>query len=282
MSRTAELTAILLRRSWPASPVRLEELLTEAISAEEGADKPAAEQEASRYANRVWKYLFVDAVDRRPGSTPPFSVIDEERHILRPAWVASEESWRLTAIPSLIRWSDGLADEDFERCGAYACLASGASWAVKTQRTDDWGVDFLGLVPAYGRSHPFPSVDNNLRVVGQAKNGRNRVKRSVINEMITLLIDVAHRNEDVVRRFPPWFMSQPGPLVGCILAREGFQSGAISRARSHGIVLMDVIDWAEVAARDRAVDWSSGPPLVDAWADRVASVSAISSRELVS
>lgn len=277
MSRTSTLLGHILRADWTEERIRLEDAIAEVVSSREGKSRLAGEDDGRRYARRVWRAMFREhgACNRDP-LRPMFEALDEVRLEVRPGWLPQPEvgtstrrkDARRRARGQALSWIDGLTDDDFEKVGAYLCDASGAPRVLKTRGVGDWGIDFVGIVPAYGHTHIFPSLPSQVRIVGQSKKWATRIPRAKIQEFVTTLTDVRHKRGEVAAALPNWFLASEGPIVGCVVSQRGFQSGARSVASDHGIILADEIDIAEVLVLDRRRAWDfTGVPPIDTWSD---------------
>ena len=110
-----------------------------------------------------------------------------------------------------------------------------------------------------------------MRVVGQCKKYTSPVQVSAVKEFIETLEDVKHRGEPKIEgQTPSWFHATRGPIVGLFVAHSGFQSGAETKARNHGIIAADSLDLAEImAASERIPEDITLGARADVCADKV-------------
>jgi hypothetical protein len=73
-------------------------------------------------------------------------------------------------------------------------------------------------------------------------------------ELIETIEEVKNQNPSVEHLVPPWFRTASGPVIGWLIAHNGAQSGALTKAQNHGIIISDSIDLAEIAAMSRILD----------------------------
>jgi hypothetical protein len=127
--------------------------------------------------------------------------------------------------------------------------ALGASTVNLTRRGSDGGVDAFGLIARPYSSHLLASTNRPIRIVAQSKKYESSMHVKEMKEFLQTLSEVKHGGEPKTNAIvPSWFRSARGPIIGLVISHRGFQSGADSRARSHGILTADSLDVAEVIA----------------------------------
>lgn len=127
--------------------------------------------------------------------------------------------------------------------------AAGASEVSLTPAGNEGGVDFFALLPTPFRCHLFGGGVNPVRIIGQSKKFSQAVQVDKLKEFLMTVEEVKHRGQPKTEKIvPPWFHAVHGPIVGCVIAHSGFQSGAISRARNDGVITADSLDVAEMLA----------------------------------
>jgi len=65
---------------------------------------------------------------------------------------------------------------------------------------------------------------------------------------------VRNLNPSIESLVPSWFRSSTGPIIGWLIAHNGVQSGGVTKAKNHGIVISDSVDIAEIIALSRHID----------------------------
>jgi hypothetical protein len=243
--------------------VRLEEAIAPLASSLLGYDQSAAEAFAKSRERRIWNQVIkiVDEENRK-GLYPTFEILDPSRFEL--SWFAAGKAtdskrvrlmkMRLAHRGEILDVIDGVAAREYEALGCVICRFAGASKWYLTPANSDWGIDFLALVPAFGRSHIFPLRGRQIRVVGQSKKWADPVPREKLELLVNKAEDIRRRNSELLSILPDWFISADGPIVGCMLSHRGAQSGAWDYAQSHGVVIANSRDLAEIVSLSRAWD----------------------------
>ena len=151
--------------------------------------------------------------------------------------------------PTILRMIDGLSDRQYEAMSCVLLEALGATNVNLTPFGSDGGVDGFGLISRPCSSHLFGSAHHPIRVVAQAKKYKTSMQADKMKEFLQTLNEVKHGGQPKTDAIiPSWFKGARGPIIGIVLSHRGFQSGADSRARSHGILTADSVDLAEVIA----------------------------------
>jgi len=149
---------------------------------------------------------------------------------------------------------DGLNDREYEALACVSLGLVGASETFLTPPGNEGGVDFFALLPSLGRCHLFAGGHYPLRIIGQSKKYASAVEAGEFKEFLTTIEEVKHGGQSKTEKIvPPWFRAAYGPIVGLVIAHSGFQSGAETRARQHGVITADSLDMAEIVALSRAI-----------------------------
>jgi hypothetical protein len=144
---------------------------------------------------------------------------------------------------------DGLSDRQYEAMSCVLLEALGATAVELTRYGSDGGIDGFGLIARPCSSHLFGSAHHPIRVVAQAKKYKTAMSVDRMKEFLQTLNEVKHGGQPKTEAvIPSWFRAARGPIIGLVASHKGFQSGADSRARSHGILTADSVDLAEVIA----------------------------------
>jgi len=149
---------------------------------------------------------------------------------------------------------DSLTDREFEALACVALRLAGASETRLTPPSNEGGVDFFALITSPAHSHLFSGSTHPLRIIGQSKKYSGPVQVGAFKEFLKTIDEVKYGGEPKTERIvPPWFHSVRGPIIGLMIGHTGFQSGAESRARRHGVILADSLDMAEMVAVSRRI-----------------------------
>ena len=170
--------------------------------------------------------------------TGPFGSAEEERR-----------SIGLSHRPSLLRRIDALTHREYEAIAAYIAELGGADTAVVTPPGNEGGVDMFARLTQPLSCHIFSGPATPVRLVGQSKKYETKVPVEKVREFITTLNDIRHDTTRMSRIIPAWFKASRGPIIGWMISHSGFQSGAVTVANSHGILLSTSLDIAEVCCQ---------------------------------
>lgn len=253
---------------------RIEEALTSLATSVLGMDPIAAGNYAKRRQRKLWNQI-TERIDEenRKGLHPTFRVLDVST--LELAWFAARESSdpadvqmkkaKLALRGQVLDEIDNLNSRDYEALGCLVCKEAGASKWFLTPPGNDKGIDFLALVPAVGSAHIFPSLSNEIRIVGQSKKWTSSVPREKIDLLATTVEGIRRRSERIIPTLPSWFVSSEGPLVGCMIGHTGLQGGAWDIARDEGIIAADSRDVAEIICLSNSWDTHLGISGLKTW-----------------
>ena len=244
--------------------LEFDELLNGAVV--DGLKKTRADAESYTYANckRHWDAFLENIdLDRRLGRSSVFKV--EDYYSRRISWVPSNigriksqrEKYRalkLRARPFFIKMIETLSARKYEALGCVISQLAGATHVQLTPEGNEGGIDFFALINSPAGCHVFGGECRPLRVIGQSKKYSEKAKVDKIKEMIETIEEVRKQSTSIEPLVPPWFRSSSGPVVGWFIAHNGVQSGGITKARNHGIIVSDSIDLAEVASLSKKID----------------------------
>lgn len=221
-----------------------------------------AEAYAEANLNAFWSYvLYMQESEFQRGVSRLFEVVDPMARTLR--WcplsprsqsTPARRTARLRHRPAILNMIDSLNDREYEALACVSLELVGASQIFLTPRGSEGGVDFFALLPTPGPCHLFSGGHHPLRIIGQSKKYKGAIQAGEFKEFLTTIDEVKHggqpKTEAVV---PSWFRAVYGPIVGLMIAHNGFQSGAATRARRHGVVVADSLDLAEIVAVSRLI-----------------------------
>lgn len=226
-----------------------------------GKDSLAAEIYAEANLNAFWNYLLDrQESESQRGISRLFEAVDPMARTLR--WcslspsqlVSPRHAAKLRHRPAMLTMIDSLNDREYEALACLSLKLVGASHTSLTPRGNEGGVDFFALLPSPGRCHLFSGGHHPLRIVGQSKKYKERLQAGEFKEFLTTIEEVKHGSQPKTQKVvPPWFRAVYGPIVGLVIAHTGFQSGAVTRARQHGIITAESLDLAEILALSRAI-----------------------------
>jgi hypothetical protein len=264
-----EVTKRIFRRTYQKRLLKVDEAVSLVAPNVLGSDQIKADWYAERNKRRVWKKL-VDRIDdeRGKGLYPTFTIVDTDRYQV--AWFPKlresddsslkQKKIRLTHRGRILDHLDSVTSRDYEAIGCVVCMLSGATKWHLTDLGNEYGIDFLALLPAYGKHHLFPHACKQVRIVGQSKKWGDPIKRDQVGLLADTLNNIRYKNKDIHEKvLPHWFISAKGLLVGCMIAHSGSQSGGYERAHDHGIIMADSRDIAEIIALDQTWDIGGGP-----------------------
>jgi hypothetical protein len=115
-----------------------------------------------------------------------------------------------------------------------------------TPQRNEFGIDFLAIVPAYSNSKVFVSGSRGVRIVGQSKKYNSPVNRGELQKFNDTLNSVRNNKAELLDIIPPWFRGSATPIMSCFVAHAGFQSGGRDIGRQNGHILLDTLELAEI------------------------------------
>jgi hypothetical protein len=268
MNNRSRITHCIFREIYKKRLLRIDEAVALVAPPVLGCNQPEADSYANLNKRYIWKRL-IQRIDEEndKGLHPTFTVIDRNRYEfawfpkLRPSDDSSlkRKKLRLAHRGKILNYLDTINYREYEAVGCVICSLAGATRVRLTDPGNEFGIDFLAVLPAYGNGHLFPHAHKQIRLVGQAKKRTSPIKREKIDLLAGTLDDIRRRNREIFEKvLPAWFVSAKGLLVGCMLAHSGAQSGAHDRAHEHGIILADSRDVAEMVALNRNWDITNG------------------------
>jgi Restriction endonuclease len=221
-----------------------------------------AEGYAEANLNTFWNYvLTAQDEDERRGIRRVLTIADSAARMLK--WYAPRpgdnqkcihDLARLRHRPAFLKMIDALTSREYEALACVAMKLIGASEVELTPGGTEGGVDFFALLLPPAHCHLFAGSTNPVRIIGQSKKYTSPVGVDKFKEFLTTITEVKHRGEPKTERvIPTWFQTVRGPIVGCMIAHSGFQSGSMTRARNHGIITADSLDVAEMLALSRGI-----------------------------
>lgn len=212
-----------------------------------------------------WNHVLKVGEDHaRRGLSASFSIQSKESRTFH-CYPVPDQHGRLRRMavraqerPAFLRMIDDLSDRQFEAISCVLLEALGAMGEL-TRRGGDGGIDAFGLLTRARSSHLLASTNHPIRIVVQSKKYRNAMPADKMKEFLLTLQEVRYGGQPKTEAIVPnWFKAARGPIIGFVVSHNGFQSGADSRARSHGILCADSIDVAEVIALRRELYGRAG------------------------
>jgi hypothetical protein len=261
--------------------VSVRQVLQEGARVVLGKQPDLAEAYAETNLTAFWNLILeLQSDHERRGLRRSFDVIDASARTLAWYGVGSVLSHlradvrafaRLRHRPAMLGMIDALSDREYEALGCLVSQLAGAVNVYLGPGGNEGGIDFFAVIPPFGRCHLFSGGIHPLRIVGQCKQYKDRVPVGVMKEFLQTLANVKHRGESAIEAIvPPWFHAVRGPIVGLVIGHSGFQSGADTTARNHGVLLADSYDVAEILALSRSVPQEKGAHArASAYRDRV-------------
>jgi hypothetical protein len=162
---------------------------------------------------------------------------------------ARRSALRAQDRPAILRMIESSSDRQYEAISCVLLEALGATKVNLTPRGGDGGIDAYGLIERSYSSHLLGSTHHPIRVVVQSKKYKTAMSVDKMKEFLQTLTELKnggqHPSSETV---PNWFIAARGPIISLAICHSGFQSGADTRARTHGIIAADSVDVAEVIA----------------------------------
>jgi hypothetical protein len=223
---------------------------------------------AQRASARAWSDLLTATdVDLLYGRTPIIAVVDrdqrqfqwEAQRLLAGTLKERTRGYRLLAKSAILRRIDSLSNREYEALGCVVCSLIGATHVRLTGSSGEGGVDFFAFVPMPGPCHVFGGSGYAIRIVGQSKKYGSKLTVDRVRDFCETLNDIRYTSTVVEPLVPAWFRAAKGPIVGWMVAHSGAQSGSLTRANNHGVVLSDSVDFAEIASIARRLDTLQSP-----------------------
>ena len=222
-----------------------------------GLSRSDAEYQVSRNINGLWKlfstlitnhasegrYPYIIITDKLSKRFRNFTTIlanDSNKQILTKA--------KLKRRKDIYSFIDSLHWRSFEALSCVLLDLLGSRQTHITEPGNEFGVDFLGIVPAYGAYHLFPNKKKEVRVIGQSKMWNNGTPRDRVDLLDKTISNVKSRNVDYLDKFPSWLFRSMSSIQGMVISQNGYQSGAINSGKDNGILLVDGYDITDVVA----------------------------------
>lgn len=172
--------------------------------------------------------------------------------------------------PAVLEMIDSLSDRQYEALSCVLLEALGATEINLTRGGNEGGIDAFGSITYPASSHLLGSLHRPVRVIVQAKMHRRPMPADMMKEFLLTIDEVKFagqlKTEAII---PAWFRAVRGPIIGLAMSHSGFQSGAESRARSHGVVTADSVDVAEVIALKKKMYGEEGAGKIKACLRRI-------------
>ena len=181
-----------------------------------------------------------------------------DRHALRIRLISEEDGFQAFRRAQLrsrtLRWLTQLSDRQYEFASGKAMESLGSNRVRVTAGGNEYGMDFLAIVPAFSINPLFLSKVRGIRIIGQAKKYSDPVSRDKIQSFNDCVSAVKYGNGQAGRVLPAWFLASDLPILGCYVAHSGFQAGARKLANEMGHILLDSVGLAEIIANPRSFD----------------------------
>jgi len=259
----------LYREVFPSGIISFDDLCIEAATRVLGKSSIDAEAYAQNNIFRHWGSLIqrLDA-DKNLGRNPIFSVTDlflrrlawyPKNLMIHPNYKDKRLGFRLSSRPFILRMIDSLSDREYESLACIIIQFAGGSLVKLTPAKKEGGIDLFAIVSFPAKSHIFGGTSKPLRIIGQVKKYNKSIQINEVKEFITTIEQVKNQNPSVEYLVPPWFRTASGPIVGWLVSHYGVQSGGITQARNHGIIISESVDLAEVGSLSRHLDENSDP-----------------------
>lgn len=268
-SETELILKWLYREVFPSGILSFDDLHIIAATRALGKSSIDAEAYVQNNLMRHWNALIQRLdYDRNLGRKPIFSVRDlftrrltwyPKNLVMFPRNKDRRLGVSLSSRPLMLRMIDSLSDREYEALACVIINFAGGSRIKLTPPKKEGGIDLFAIVNFPSKSHIFGGTYKPLRIIGQVKKYNKSVQVSEVKELITTIDQVKNQNPCVEYLVPPWFRTASGPIVGWLIAHSGVQSGGITQAKNHGIIISESLDLAEVGSLSRHLDETLAP-----------------------
>ena len=256
MSEKKDLFAALHRTELATGNISFRQLLSSLAESVLAKSRTDADAFADANLRKYWNWLAkeVDNHSER-GLTPYFTLAGSGVYAISSACESLRASSDIESQkrgsmalsrPAILRKIDAMTDREYEALACIACSAIGSGNTHLTPPGNEGGIDFFATLSIKTGAHVFSAVGAELRIVGQCKKYASPVAVDKLEQFITTMQNVRHRSERVRRHIPAWFADARGPILGWVMSHSGFQTGAADEAKSHGIIVSDTLDIAEL------------------------------------
>ncbi len=233
----------------------IDQLALEAIAHVRGKVTLNDEEFVGKYRRALLNDLIIfEDTHRKKGGLRSIERENTEKLLVR--WrrqMVSDERARiyLRNRALVYAWISELNNRLYECLGVVLMRHLGATKTHLTSSGNEFGIDFLAIVPAYSRSELFVSGPRGVRIVGQSKLYKGRIQRGAIQSFNNTMDSIRHNKFEIQEVVPPWFRNSPAPLLGLWTAHNGYQSGAQRLAEQNGHILLDSLMVAEILAQSK-------------------------------
>ncbi|PLW92439.1 MAG: hypothetical protein C0592_10805 [Marinilabiliales bacterium] len=237
----------------------------EAIKRIQNKDQIEAEYIANKNLNSLWN-MFVKKIDEHSESAMfPYAVINERstQRFTNYCTLLKNDSLKtkrlklkLSRRAKIYEFIESLTWREYEAISVLIMEFVGAK-DTRIHLTDpgnEFGVDFLALIPSYGKYHLFPNKTKTSRIIGQSKKWKTKTPRERISLLNDALTDFKRRRLEFIDKFPSWIFSSKNSIHGLVFSHSGFQSGARDLANDYGITIGNSYDLTEIISHHFEVD----------------------------
>ncbi|WP_378943257.1 restriction endonuclease [Paracoccus sp. R86501] len=209
------------------------------------------EEKVSKYKRALYAELkAADYAHHASGGIMSFNYVNEQFYKLRWNTLSKGDKRigkKIRDRSAAVSWIESLDDSrNYEYLGGLLMKKLGASKLFITPPGNEFGIDFLAIVPAFSRSNIFVSKNKGIRIVGQSKLYRSAVSRDKIQSFNDVMSSIRNNKAELIGILPAWFRSSSAPIVGFFVAHSGYQSGAKISAEQNGYTLIDSLGAAEI------------------------------------
>lgn len=265
MSRVRDILRQFYRTDYSAVVIDFDEAVRSILCQSLNLSTMECDRVIGSYIREYWNELRrLGEADQQVGMEAPIRIVDLGGRRFSPSWralLASERrreralGYAMKVRPYLLSAIDQLSWREFEGLGAVFMRSLGASRVRVGPGGDEGGVDFCALVPGHFRCHVFGGYPGQMRVIGQCKRFATPISLDRMQVFTSVLDDARRRHEKVMSQLPDWWQRSSGPIVGVFVSYTGFQSGALTRAREHGVMCAADVDVAHAMSLSRILPW---------------------------
>lgn len=258
-SESKQLFDSLFRLSQFDGDLGFDDLLRQLVEKEKGIKGIQLDEYISSKGQRLWNYFNKNQKQLELINTcsPVYEVTSDKFKQIKSVLEANPKRYSKTKLsklkyrPEFLQEIDKINSREYE---ALACLVLellGAKKVMLTPSGNEAGIDFIGLIEFGEDAHFLFGTNGPIRIIGQSKMYQTEIQVNAIKEFNATLNDVYSLTDKVKTVIPHWFRQAKGPIIGWIISHEGFQSGAIDRAKNYGIICSDSRDISELISCSR-------------------------------
>jgi hypothetical protein len=245
-----------------------ESIFSKAIRELRGLTQLDSDRKAQAYLNRGWK-LFIEKHEQevKANQYPTFNILDYTTKSIQPYYkTIKKDDLKIIKIKKkiekrhiLLKYiSEELTNREYEALGCYLCYICDSSKVFLTNSSDEHGIDFVAIIPAYSKLHIFPNSNKQLKIVGQCKKWGSPAKRDHVDLLRRSIQKIQDTSIHIKKFIPNWFFQEKGNIIGVLVSNSGAQSGAIQSSIDYGYTIANSKDIAQAIVLSSPLELTSG------------------------